>query len=226
MTQNIINSTSNGLSIFNINNTLLCNIWRSQGCSTLTSNNFWKFLSSNKVIFAIIIWSVSIFQLLMGYFVIRLTILIYGIMTGAVLGVVISAQNYHNFFYDNNGNGITIFIILLSFFMGFMFGLSLLTLPKLGYMNIGLWNAIIFSLLLQNSALYTTQSMTAFYITLGVSGFIMLAVSLLGFRKFIIISTSFISSFWIVRVLGLFLQEEHVRTSNSINEKHHWRQNK
>ena len=86
-----------------------------------------------------------------------------------------------------------------------MFGIALLTLPKLGYVNIGFWNAVIFSLLLQNGALYATGNMTGFYITLGISSFIMAAISLLGFRKFIIASTSFISAFWIVRTLGFVL---------------------
>lgn len=30
----------------------------------------------------------------MGYFVIRLTILLYGILTGAVFGIIFSAQSY------------------------------------------------------------------------------------------------------------------------------------
>lgn len=126
-------------------------------------------------------------------------------MTGAVLGIILSAQNYENFFDKNDSNGIIIFIILLSFLMGITFGLALLTMPKVGYVNIGFWDATIFSLLLQNSILYRTGSMTGFYITLGISGFIMAGISLLGFRKFIIVSTAFISSFWIIRTLGLFL---------------------
>lgn len=126
-------------------------------------------------------------------------------MTGALLGIVFSAQNYENFFDKNDSSGIIIFITILSFLMGITFGLALLTFPKFGYVNIGFWVAAIFSLLLQNSILYKTGSMLAFYITLGVSGLIMAGISLLGFRKFIIISTSFVSSFWIIRSLGFFL---------------------
>ena len=153
----------------------------------------------------IVLWVVSLFELFMGYFVIRLTILIYGIMTGAMAGIIFSAQNYEDFFYNNDAYGLSVFIVLLSLFMGLMFGIALLTLPKLGYVNIGFWNAVIFSLLLQNGALYATGSMAGFYITLGVSAFVMTAISLLGFRKFIIASTSFISAFWIVRTLGFVL---------------------
>ena len=47
--------------------------------------------------------------------------------------------------------------------------------------------------------------MIAFYIILGLSALVMGWISLLGFRKFIIISTSFISSFWIIRTLGFLL---------------------
>lgn len=136
---------------------------------------------------------------------IRLTILIYGIMTGAVFGIIFSAQNYVDSFYDDSSNSIRVFIVLLSCLMGLLFGMGLLTLPKLGYLNIGMWDAIIFTLLLQNSVLYQTGSMVAFYITLGVTCLVMAAVSLLGFRKFIIFSTAFISAFWIVRTLGFVL---------------------
>jgi len=89
--------------------------------------------------------------------------------------------------------------------MGILYGIVLLTLPKLGYMNVGLWVAVIISLLLQNSVLYLTGSMIGFYICLGVFGVIMMSISLLGFRKFIIVSTSFTSSFWIVRTIGFAL---------------------
>jgi hypothetical protein len=200
-----VNSTRNGKLYSTKTISLTCSIYNSAGCPSLTLNNFWKFLFDNKIWFAIVLWIISVFEFFLGYFVIRLTILIYGIMTGAFLGVIFSAQNYENFFDKSDSNGIIIFIIVLSFLMGATFGLALLTFPKLGYVNIGFWVAAIFSLLLQNSVLYKTGSMVAFYITLGVSAFVMAGISLLGFRKFIIVSTAFVSSFWIIRSLGFIL---------------------
>jgi hypothetical protein len=201
------NSTTreDGTILTTFQNSIVCSISSTSGCPSLTVNNFWQFLSTNSIWFGIVLWIFSIFSLFMGYFVIRLTILLYGILTGAVFGIIFSAQNYVDFFYDDTGNGIILFIVLLSFLMGILFGFSLLTLPRLGYMNIGMWDAIIFSLLLQNSVLYLTASMSAFYITLGVSCLIMCSISLLRFRKFIILSTPFISAFWIVRTLGFVL---------------------
>jgi hypothetical protein len=89
--------------------------------------------------------------------------------------------------------------------MGFLLGITLLTIPKLGYVNIGLWVAVIFSLLLQNSVFYLSGDLMAFYITVGVIGMVMTIISLLALKNFIILSTSFISAFWIVRPLGFFL---------------------
>jgi hypothetical protein len=89
--------------------------------------------------------------------------------------------------------------------MGVLFGIALLTLPRLGYVNIGLWVAVIFSLLLQNSAYYLTGSLLAFYITVGVVGFIMTCIALMKIKNFILLSTCFISSFWMIRPLGFFL---------------------
>ncbi len=89
--------------------------------------------------------------------------------------------------------------------MGILLGVTLLTLPRLGYINIGLWVAVIFSLLLQNSVLYLTGDLLAFYITFGVVGFIMTGIALMKLRNYIILSSSFVSAFWLVRPLGFFL---------------------
>ena len=89
--------------------------------------------------------------------------------------------------------------------MGILFGVALLTLPRIGYMNIGLWVAVIFSLLMQNSVLYLTGNLLAFYITVGVVGLLMSIIALLKLKNYIILSTSFVSAFWMVRPLGFFL---------------------
>ena len=89
--------------------------------------------------------------------------------------------------------------------MGILFGVALLTLPRIGYMNIGRWVAVIFSLLMQNSVLYLTGNLLAFYITVGVVGLLMSIIALLKLKNYIILSTSFVSAFWMVRPLGFFL---------------------
>lgn len=134
-----------------------------------------------------------------------MTIFIFGILSGAIFGIIYTAENYVNFIYESKGYGIAVFVICLSVLMGILFGITLLTLPKLGYINIGLWVAFIFSLLLQNSFLYLTGDLLAFYITVGVVSFVMAAIALLKLKNYIILSTAFISAFWLVRPLGFFL---------------------
>lgn len=63
--------------------------------------------------------------------------------------------------------------------MGFLYGIFLLTLPKLGYINIGIFVSALFSLLLQNCVLYLTKSLLAFYITFGVCSLIMAIIALM-----------------------------------------------
>jgi hypothetical protein len=134
-----------------------------------------------------------------------MTIFIFGILTGSIFGIIYSAENFVDFIYESEGYGIGVFVICLSFLMGILLGVVLLTLPRLGYINIGLWVAVIFSLLLQNSVLYLTGNLIAFYITIGVVGLLMAGIALLKLKNYIIISTSFISAFWLVRPLGFFL---------------------
>ena len=121
---------------------VVCTFNSAQGCPSLVLNDFWKFLQNKKLAFVFFLWAVYIFQFFLGYFVIRLTILLNGIMTGALVGTIVSAMNYQNFYNSNSSSGIIIFIIILSVLMGISFGFALLTLPKLGYVNIGLWVAL------------------------------------------------------------------------------------
>lgn len=152
---------------------------------------------------AILIWVSGLFLALFGYVAIRMTILLTGVYTGVFFGTVFSAQEYTNFFMESNG--IFIYVICLSTLLGTLFGIFLLTVPKLGYLNIGLWAALVFTLLMQNSVLYLTGSMTAFYITLGVVGLLMAAVSQMEFHWFVIFCSSLTGAFWIIRSIGFFL---------------------
>lgn len=93
----------------------------------------------------------------------------------------------------------------LSVFLGLLFGITLLTIPKLGYVNIGIIVSAIFSLLLQNSFLYLTGSLLAFYITFGVVGLIMAILALMELKNFVIVCSSFTGAFLFIRPLGFFL---------------------
>lgn len=87
------------------------------------------------------------------------------------------AESYTNFYLESDG--IFIFVVCVSVLMGLLFGISLLTVPKIGYINIGVIVAAMFTLLLQNSVLYLTGSLLAFYITFGVSALAMAIVALM-----------------------------------------------
>ena len=155
------------------------------------------------IVFAIVIWLCALFLIILGYLAIRVTILLYGIFTGAFFGVIFVAESYTNFYLESDG--IFIFVVCVSVLMGLLFGISLLTVPKIGYINIGVIVAAMFTLLLQNSVLYLTGSLLAFYITFGVSALAMAIVALMELRYFIMICSSFTGAFLLIRPLGFFL---------------------
>lgn len=124
-------------------------------------------------------------------------------MTGLIIGVVSIAQSYSDFIAQNDY--ICIMIIILSIFTGIFYGISLLTLPRLGYVNIGLWVALVIGLLCQNAVLYLSGTLLGFYILTGILAGIMTIVALLAMRFFIIVSTCFLSAFGLIRPLGFFL---------------------
>ena len=169
----------------------------------LAVNHFWTFLIERSIIFAIVIWLCGLFLIILGYLAIRVTILLYGVFTGAFFGVIFVAESYSNFYLESIG--IYVFVICVSVLMGLLFGISLLTVPKIGYINIGVFVAAVFTLLLQNSVLYLTGSLLAFYITFGVSALAMAVVALMELRYFIMICSSFTGAFLLIRPLGFFL---------------------
>lgn len=115
-----------------------------------------------------------------------------------------------------------ILIIFLALLLGIMVGISLLTIPKLGHMNIGVWVAVVIGLLLQNGLLFLSNTLLAFYIITGVLVLIMIIISLLALRYFIILSTSFLSAFGLVRPLGFFLPHYPNELTEDIYETARW----
>lgn len=89
--------------------------------------------------------------------------------------------------------------------MGLFYGFFVITLPRFGYFNIGVWFGVIISLLLQNAAFIYTKTLIPFYVCLGVISFVCGVAGIMGFKYFIIVSTSLISGFLLVRPLGFYL---------------------
>jgi hypothetical protein len=148
-------------------------------------------------------WVCAIFLIFLGYLAIRITILLYGIFIGCLFGIIFSAESYDNFYLYSHW--IFIYIICISVVMGFLYGIFLLTMPKLGYINIGVFVAAVFSLVLQNSVLFFTKSLLAFYIVFGVSAITMSIVALMQLRYFIVCCSSLTGAFFLVRPLGFLL---------------------
>lgn len=96
-------------------------------------------------------------------------------------------------------------MLILSSILGIFYGFFLITLPRVGYFNIGIWFGVIISLLLQNSIFVYTKTLIPFYVCLGVISFICGIAGIMGFKYFIIVSTSLISGFLLIRPLGFYL---------------------
>ena len=95
--------------------------------------------------------------------------------------------------------------MILSCIFGVFYGFFLITLPRFGCFNVGVWFGIIICLLLQNAALSYTNSMVPLYICFGVIGFICGVAGIMGFKYFIIVATAVISGYLLIRPLGFYL---------------------
>ena len=138
----------------------------------------------------------------LGYFLIRVTIMIYGFITAAGFSLIFFTFGYPE---QPQPIGILNWMLILSCIFGLFYGFFLITLPRFGYFNIGVWFGVIISLLLQNSVFIYTKSLIPFYVCLGVISFVCGVAGIMGFKYFIIVSTSFISGFLLVRPLGFYL---------------------
>jgi hypothetical protein len=156
-----------------------------------------------KLVFALILWAVGLYSMFLGYFLVRITIFIYGAITAGAFSIIYFAEIYPQSFIGQTQ--ILNFMIILSAILGIFYGFFLITLPKFGYFNIGVWWGAIISLLLQNGILYLSNSLIPFYITLGVICLVLGFTAIMSFKFFIITSTSMISGFLLVRPLGFFL---------------------
>lgn len=96
-------------------------------------------------------------------------------------------------------------MLILACIFGVFYGFVLITLPRFGYFNVGVWFGVILSLLLQNAVFVYTKTLVPFYVCIGVLCFICGVAGIMGFKYFIIVSTSFISGFLLVRPLGFYL---------------------
>ena len=95
--------------------------------------------------------------------------------------------------------------MILSSIFGAFYGFFLVTLPRFGYFNIGVEVGVIISLLLQNAVLVYSNSLIGLYVCLGVLCFICGVAGIMGFKYFIIVSTSLMSGFLLIRPMGFFL---------------------
>lgn len=64
------------------------------GCLFNLPNYLWQFLIDHKLIFALIVLVIGLFELFLGYFLIQITIFIYGWIAGAAFSLIYLAQTY------------------------------------------------------------------------------------------------------------------------------------
>lgn len=173
------------------------------GCSFSLPNYLWQFLIDHKLIFALIVLVIGLFELFFGYYLIQITIFLYGWVAGSAFSLIYLAESYPG--NQVSPASVINFMIILSAMLGIFYGFLLITLPKLGYFNIGVWLGAIGTLMLQNAVLYLSKSLLAFYIVLGVMCLVLGIVAIMAFKYFIIVSTSIMSGFMLVRPLGFYL---------------------
>ena len=64
------------------------------GCSFEGDTQIWQYLSSKSIIFAIVFWVVGLYSMFLGYFLIRVTIMIYGFITAAGFSLIFFTFGY------------------------------------------------------------------------------------------------------------------------------------
>lgn len=64
------------------------------GCSFEGNTQIWQYFTDKAIIFAIVFWLVGIYSMFLGYFLVRVTIMIYGFITAAGFSLIFFTFGY------------------------------------------------------------------------------------------------------------------------------------
>jgi len=170
------------------------------GCKVGDLNGLWRFVESNNWIFAISFIVIGAFNLILGRKLIRPTLFIVGTMTTVA---VILFLFYVLILKHNAEKWVGWVILACSIILGLIVGFFAAKLVRVGAFALGAWAGVGIALMLNNMVFYKINSVAVLWIMIVVIGLVFGILSFVIFDYIMILSTSILGGYLIVRGISL-----------------------
>lgn len=175
------------------------------GCPVVVISEVYSFILDNKYIFGILSIFIGAIECFFGLRVLKPSLFIIGYLTGFGFLILIFGE----FVMTPDSSVLVIWILLLiSVFFGAITGYLATSLPKLGFMGLGLWFGFVLAFIINNLFLYKIEvdpPGLLLYILMAIFGIIFAILSMCVWRQICIMATSFLGSYLIIRSLSLYI---------------------
>lgn len=175
------------------------------GCPTLQLSKLWEVISDNKYILIVLMIGVGVLLCFFGLKIYNPTLFIIGYITGFALVVVIMGEFVIR--YDSD-SVMAYACLVIAMLVGVLVGYVTVSVPKAGFFALGTWLGVVIALLLYNAVLYkisTNHDEIVLWVTVALCAGSMGVMSCFYYRYCVIICTSFIGSYCLIRPLGWIL---------------------
>lgn len=175
------------------------------GCPLVQISEVYKFILDNKYIFGILSIFFGIIECFFGLAILKPSLFIVGYISAFGFVILIFGE----FLISPDMNVLLIWILLIiAVLLGAVVGYLVTTLPKLGFMALGLWFGFVLAFVINNLFLYKIEvdpPELLLYILMGILGIIFAVLSMYIWRELCIIATSFLGAYLIIRSLSLYI---------------------
>ncbi|KRX01942.1 hypothetical protein PPERSA_07587 [Pseudocohnilembus persalinus] len=169
------------------------------GCPVLQLSKIWEYLGEHKALFAVILVSVGILECFFGYKLLKPTLFIIGYATG--FGILVAVLG--EFIIGPDSNSVVVWVILIiTIVFGALLGYLTMAAKRFGFMALGFWLGVVIAFLLNNAFLYKIDHDSVVWITIIVLGCIFAFASCILHQHIVIISTSLVGAYAIIRPVG------------------------
>jgi len=176
-----------------------------EGCPLVQISEVWGFILDNKYIFGILGIIIGFIECFFGLAILKPSLFIIGYFSGFGFLILIFGE----FILTPDSSVILIWILLLlAVLFGAITGYLATSLPKIGFMALGLWFGFILAFIINNLFLYKIEvdpPGLLLYFLMAVFGLIFALLSMCIWREICIMATSFLGSYLVIRSLSLYI---------------------
>ena len=177
----------------------------SAGCPIVEYNPVYQFIVDNQLPIGIVMIVIGFIECFLGLAIIKETIFFVGFL--AAFGFLMMV--FGEFFLTTSSGVFTIWLmILISVLLGGAVGYISTSLPKIGFMSMGFWIGFVLGFIVNNLFLYKININPPgllLYVIMGMFGCIFGMVSACIWRHIVIVGTSFLGAYLVIKCLSIYI---------------------